>query len=121
MSNVYRWKIPTLAAEQFDGKNYATIKALVGDTSDDKEKIHVSHFPPKYEEKEIEDAEPIEVPVEPAPKDPHAPKTKKVQPKEQVEKKEELKVKKGDWVTKNVANGKVEVNPEGFPDSYEQL
>lgn len=117
----YRWKIPMLSAVQFDEKNYKEVKALVGDESDDAKKILVSADPPQFEEKEVEDAEPIEVPVEPEPKDPNAPKTKKVKPKEQVEKKHELKVKRGDWVTKNVANGHIEINPEGFPEEYEQL
>jgi len=117
----FKWRVPMLSAVQFDGKNTAEIKEFVGDESDDKDKIMVSADPPEYEEKKIEDAEPVEVPIEPPPKDPHAPKTKKVQPTEQVEKKTELKVKKGDWVTNDVATNKIEVNPEGFPDEFEQI
>jgi hypothetical protein len=36
-----------------------------------------------------------------------------------VEKTEPLKVAEGDWVVKDTVTGKVEVNPEGFPDKYE--
>jgi hypothetical protein len=120
MASVYKMKLPTLQAVQFDGKNGKEVKKMVGDDSQGEE-ILVSHVPPQWEEKEIKGAEPVEVPVEPPPKDPNAPKTKKVVPKEQVEKKVPLKVKEGDWVTRDVSNQKVEVNPEGFPEKYEQL
>jgi hypothetical protein len=120
MASVFKLRLPILQAVQYDGKNEKEVKALVGDDSEGKE-VLVSADPPKYEEKVIEGAEPVEVPIEPPPKDPHAPKTKKELPKEQVEKKVELKLKKGDWVTKDTANGKIEVDPEGFPNDYEQL
>jgi hypothetical protein len=120
MASVYKMKLPTLQAVQYDGKNSKEVKELVGDTSEGKE-ILVSADPVQWEEKEVEGAEPVEVPIEPPPKDPNAPKTKKVVPKEQVEKKVPLKVKEGDWVTKDVSNQKVEVNPEGFPEDYEQM
>jgi hypothetical protein len=120
MASVYKMKLPMLQAVQFDGKNSKEVKELVGDTSEGEE-ILVSHDPPQWEEKEIKGAEPVEVPIEPPPKDPNAAKTKKVAPKEQVEKKVPLKVKEGDWVTKDVPTLKVEVNPKGFPEDYEQL
>jgi hypothetical protein len=120
MAATFKLRIPILSAVQYDGKNEDEVKELVGDTSEGEE-ILVSADPPQWEEKPVKDAEPVEVPIEPPPKDPHAPKTKKEIPKEQVEKKVPLKVKKDDWVTKDTANGKVEVNPPEFPEKYEQL
>lgn len=32
---------------------------------------------------------------------------------------EKLKIKSGDWVTVDPATGKVEINPEGFPEKFE--
>jgi hypothetical protein len=120
MAATFKLRIPILSAVQYDGKNEDEVKELVGDTSEGDE-ILVSHEPPQWEEKPIKGAEPVEVVIDPPPRDPHAPKTKKEIPKEQVEKKTPLKVKKDDWVTKDTANGKIEVNPDGFPEKYEQL
>ena len=120
MAATYKLRLPLLEAVQYNEKNEEEVKKLVGDTSEGKE-VLVSADPPQWEEKPVKGAEPVEVTIDPPPKDPHAPKTKKEIPKEQVEKKVPLKVKKDDWVTKDTANGKVEVNPEGFPDKYEQL
>jgi hypothetical protein len=120
MAATYKLRLPLLEAVQYNEKNDAEVKKLVGDESEGKE-ILVSAEPQQWEEKPIEGAEPVEVTIEPPPRDPNAPKTKKEVPKQQVEKKVPLKVKKDDWVTKDTANGKVEVNPEGFPDKYEQL
>jgi hypothetical protein len=120
MAATFKLRIPILSAVQYDGSNDKEVKELVGDTSEGEE-ILVSHEPPQWEEKPIKGAEPVEVVIDPPPRDPHAPKTKKEVPKEQVEKKTPLKVKKDDWVTKDTANGKIEVNPDGFPEEYEQL
>src|SRR4029077_20001348 len=123
---VYKWRIPMLAAVQFNGKNHREVKELIGDDSEEKEKfmLHTGEF----EEVEPAPAEPqagegeqqpaqgegeaspgttgdAELPAEP----PEPPK----------EKLEELSVAEGDWVTKDVSNGKIEVNPEGFPEKFE--
>jgi hypothetical protein len=67
MASVYKMKLPTLQAVQFDGKNSKEVKELVGDTSEGKE-ILVSADPVQWEEKEVEGAEPVEVPIEPPPR-----------------------------------------------------
>jgi hypothetical protein len=117
---VFRLRLPLYEAVQYNEKNEEEVKKLVGDDSEGRE-ILVSADPVEYEEKEIEPAEPVEVPIEPPPTDPEAPKTEWKVPTEQVEKKVPLVVAKDDWVTKDAANGKIEVNPEGFPDDFEQL
>ena len=106
---VYKWRIPMLAAVQFNGKNQKEVKELIGDDSEEKEKfmLHTG----EYEEPEAP-AEPEQLPEGEA--QPEPPPTA-----EPVEKLEELSVAEGDWVTKDVANGKIEVNPEGFPEKFE--
>ncbi len=114
---VYKWRIPMLAAVQFNGKNYDEVKELIGDDSGEKEKfmLHTGEFeepeaPPAPAEGEEQPAE-GQAPAEAAPTG--------EAPAEPVEKLEELSVSEGDWVTKDVSNGKIEVNPEGFPEKYE--
>ena len=151
---VYRWRIPMLAAVQFNGKNYDEVKELIGDDSGEKEKfmLHTG----KYEEPAPAPAPESKVPEPEAgaegqpppagaeggseeiqgdqPKvpggvtgDPESSRGKtgdaeKVEPAEPPKEiLEELTVAEGDWVTKDVASGKIEVNPEGFPDKYEFL
>ena len=115
---VYKWRIPMLAAVQFNGKNYDEVKELIGDDSGEKEKfmLHTGEF----EEVEPAPAEPEQQPVEgeeqPSGEAPAEPAEPPEPPKEKLE---ELTVAEGDWVTKDVANGKIEVNPEGFPEKFE--
>jgi hypothetical protein len=119
---VYKWRIPMLAAVQFNGKNYDEVKELIGDDSGEKEKfmLHTG----EYEEPEAP-AEPTPVegegeqPSGEAPAEPAEPPLTGEAPAEPVEKLEELSVAEGDWVTKDVANGKIELNPEGFPEKYD--
>jgi hypothetical protein len=119
---VYRWRIPMLAAVQFDGKNHKVVKELIGDDSEEKEKFMLKTG--KFEE-----AEPAETKAEAQPEGEEVPEGEPQPepsgegaeapaeaPKEILE---ELTVAEGDWVTKDVASGKVEVNPEGFPEKYE--
>jgi hypothetical protein len=107
---VYKWRIPMLQAVQFNGKNYDEVKELIGDDSGEKEKfmLHTG----EYEEPEAP-AESEQQPVEGEGGEAPA------EPTEPVEKLEELTVAEGDWVTKDAANGKIEVNPEGFPEKFE--
>ena len=110
---VYKWRIPMLQAVQFNGKNYDEVKELIGDDSGEKEKfmLHTG----EYEEPEAP-TEPEQLPEGEA--QPEPPPTGEA-PAEPVEKLEELSVAEGDWVTRDVSNGKVEVNPEGFPEKFE--
>ena len=142
---VYRWRIPLLAAVQFNGKNYDEVKELIGDDSGEKEKfmLHTGKF------EEPEPAPQTQAEGEPAPEGGEVQPSGEIQgdqpqvpggvtgdtessrgktgdataepaepPKEILE---PLSVSEGDWVTKDVASGKIEVNPEGFPDKYEFL
>lgn len=122
-----------MQAVQFDGKNTAEVKALVGDTSEGEE-IRVGTG--EYEEPKVE-AEPqitegenvgeggeeskpaasAEVNPDGVGAVPYDPKRKPAAGP--VEKTEVLKVNEGDWVVKDAASGEVEVNPEDFPDKYE--
>jgi hypothetical protein len=112
---VYKWRVPMLSAVQYDGKNDEEIKTLIGDDSGE-EGFHVWNG--EYEEPEAPPTEP-EPPVE-GEEQPEPVVAEAVEPAEPPEKKyEDLAVAEGDWVTKDVANGKVEVNPEGFPEKYE--
>jgi hypothetical protein len=114
---VYKWRVPMLQAVQFNGKNYDEVKKLIGDDSGEKEKfmLHTGEYeeveaPPEPEQQPVE-GEGGEAPAEPTePAEPPEP------PKEKLE---ELTVAEGDWVTKDVANAKIEVNPEGFPEEFE--
>jgi hypothetical protein len=133
---VYRWRIPLLAAVQFNGKNYDEVKELIGDDSGEKEKfmLHTG----KFEEPAPAPEAPTEGEAQPSGEiqgdQPEVPggvtgdtessrgKTgdaEKVEPPKEIL--EELTVAEGDWVTKDTASGKIEVNPEGFPDKYEFL
>jgi hypothetical protein len=124
---VYKWRIPMLAAVQFNGKNYDEVKELIGDDSGEKEKfmLHTG----EYEEVEpAAPAEPVAGEGEQQPEqgggeaspgttgDAQLPAEPPEPPKEKLE---ELSVAEGDWVTKDVSNGKIEVNPEGFPEKFE--
>jgi hypothetical protein len=134
----YRWRIPMVQAVQFDGKNHDEVKELIGDESEGEEfLIGTGEFeepevavPPPTGEGEQPPAEgeaapqPPEGGEEAVPVNPDGvgaiPYDPKAKPKEgPVEKTEPLTVAEGDWVVKDVPTGKVEVNPEGFPDEYE--
>jgi hypothetical protein len=121
----YRWRIPLVQAVQFSGKNRDEVKELIGDKSENEEFLlgtgeYEEPKPPKVEGEQPEgEAKPeAEAPVEVNPDG--VPYDSKAKPKlGPVEKTEPLKVAEGDWVVKDVASGKVEVNPEGFPEKYE--
>jgi hypothetical protein len=133
---VYKWRIPMLSAVQFNGKNYDEVKELIGDDSGEKEKfmLHTGEYEEepavsgrkKHHHKKAA-AEPQAGEGEEQPQQGEGPDSRGVSgdaeleppPEPPKEKLEELSVSEGDWVTKDVANGKVEVNPEGFPDKYE--
>ena len=125
---VYKWRIPMLAAVQFDGKNYDEVKELIGDDSGEKEKFMVHTG--KFEETEAAPEPEPQPEGEEAPEQGAGPesagttgdaelKAAEAPPEPPKEILEELTVAEGDWVTKDVANGKIEVNPEGFPQEYE--
>jgi hypothetical protein len=137
---VYKWRIPMLAAVQFDGKNHKAVKELIGDDSEEKEKfmLHTGKFeePEAQPQPEAEgqpegtegtqsgevQGDQQQVPGGATGDDSSRGTTgdaEKEAPEPPKEILEELTVSEGDWVTKDVANGKVEVNPEGFPEKYE--
>lgn len=123
--------MPLVQAVQFDGKNAAEVKTLIGDTSEGEEFLVGTG---EYEEEPEAEPAPEEGEEGPQPpKDeqpaegevnpdgigavPYDPKRKPAAgPKEKTE---TLTVSEGDWVVKDAATGEVEVNPEGFPDKYE--
>jgi len=110
---VYKWRVPMLSAVQYDGKNDEEIKTLIGDDSGE-DGFHVWNG--EYEA--------VEPPPEPEPpvegeEQPEQPVAAEATAEAPEKKYEDLAVAEGDWVTKDVANGKVEVNPEGFPEKYE--
>lgn len=113
---VYVWRVPRLKAVQFDGKNNAEIKALLGDESPGEEpSVGTGKFeePPKQEKKP--ETHGHEKDKAPAPEPPPVP----AEPPKEI--REKLKLKEGDWVTVDLGNGKVEVNPKDFPEKYDYV
>ena len=105
MSATYKLKIPVLQAVQYTGENIKEIKDFVGDTSPGEELMvstgkYTTPPPP---------VEPVEGEEPPPPAPPFVPE----------EIFEEWDISEGDWATKDAVTGKIEINPEGFPDKYE--